>query len=276
MRPRSGQGLHAARHAFAHPQGARPPPNAVCAGNTAASQRRTRRADTAPELLPERRVVREDTPHRVGRRHRRSLLDASHRHAHVVALHDDRHPSGLHLAHQRGCNLLREPLLDLQPPRVEVRNPRELGEAEHDAAGEVTDVYPAVEGQQVVLAQRVKLDVAHDDHPAHGARRISLVDAKLGVADDIAQLASVARREEAQRLGGAQRRSHQALARGVLADRVQQRLEGHNQRQGRLLLLVAVCALHVARLATARGRHAAAAFLRPARHSHRWLSCSSV
>ena len=66
--------------------------------------------------------------------------------------------------HDRVGDLVGEPLLHLEPAGEDVHDAGHLGEAEDLAVGDVGDVGPAEERQQVVLAQRVELDVAHHDH----------------------------------------------------------------------------------------------------------------
>ena len=55
-------------------------------------------------------------------------------------------------------------LLQLQPPREDVDEPGDLAEPDDSAVGDVRDVTLAEERQQVVLAQTVVVDVAHDYH----------------------------------------------------------------------------------------------------------------
>ena len=73
-------------------------------------------------------------------------------------------PVGLQHVHDRVGDLVGQPLLHLQPPGEDVHDPGHLGEAQDLAVRDVGDVGPAEERQQVVLAQRVQLDVAHHDH----------------------------------------------------------------------------------------------------------------
>ena len=60
-------------------------------------------------------------------------------------------------------DLLAEPLLDLKVTGEEPNDSRELGEPQDAGSGEVADVRDTGEGEQVVLAERVKRDVADDD-----------------------------------------------------------------------------------------------------------------
>src|SRR6266540_7331226 len=54
-------------------------------------------------------------------------------------------------------------LLDGEAPREQAHQPGELGDADDLLVRDVADERVAVEGQRVVLAQRVELDRAFDD-----------------------------------------------------------------------------------------------------------------
>ena len=58
-------------------------------------------------------------------------------------------------------------LLVLQAPREDFRDASHLRQAEHFAFGKIADVAYAIEGEHVVFAQGVDLDVADDDHLVH-------------------------------------------------------------------------------------------------------------
>ena len=73
-------------------------------------------------------------------------------------------PSGAIRRLDRLGDLRREPLLHLQPAREHVDDARDLAEADHAAVRNVGDVALAEERQQVMLAQAVEVDVAHDHH----------------------------------------------------------------------------------------------------------------
>lgn len=83
---------------------------------------------------------------------------------HLRSLDDDGNPGGLHgLRHGHG-DLLRESLLDLQPPRVDLHDPSQLAETQDLAAGQVPDGDLSVEGHQVMFAHREHLDILHHHH----------------------------------------------------------------------------------------------------------------
>ncbi len=73
-------------------------------------------------------------------------------------------PSGAIFCLDRLGNLSRHPLLELQPAREHVDEPGNLAESDDSAVGDVRDVTLAEERQQMVLAQTVVVDVAHDYH----------------------------------------------------------------------------------------------------------------
>ena len=75
-------------------------------------------------------------------------------------------PSGWIFSRDGLGDLVGHPLLQLQPAREDVDQPRNLAEADHLAVRDVGDVALAEERQQVMLAQAVEVDVAHDHHLA--------------------------------------------------------------------------------------------------------------
>ena len=75
-------------------------------------------------------------------------------------------PSGLIFSVMVARDLVGQALLQLQPPREDVDEARDLAEADHLAVRDVGDVALAEERQQVMLAHAVEVDVAHDHHLA--------------------------------------------------------------------------------------------------------------
>lgn len=88
------------------------------------------------------------------------LLHAAHRHAKVARLGDDHHAFGLEWPHQRIGDLLREALLELKAARQEIDQARDLRESDDAAPRQVADVHRAVERKEMMLAERMELDVA--------------------------------------------------------------------------------------------------------------------
>ena len=101
-------------------------------------------------------------------------------------------PVGLQDVHDGVGDLVGEPLLHLEPPGEDVHDPGHLGQPEDLAVGDVGDVRPAEERQQVVLAERVELDVAHHDHAL-----VALLEHR--VADRVGHRHPVALGEAAER-----------------------------------------------------------------------------
>ena len=75
-------------------------------------------------------------------------------------------PSGATFSSITCGDLMREPLLHLQPSREDIDQPRNLAEADHPLLRDVGDVALAEERQQVMLAQAVEVDVLDDHHLA--------------------------------------------------------------------------------------------------------------
>ncbi|MNE52576.1 hypothetical protein D3C80_1472520 [compost metagenome] len=104
-----------------------------------------------------------------------------------------------------------EVFLDLQAAGEHVDDARHLRQAEHLAAGDVGDVCLADEGQQVVFAQRIQLDVLDQHH-------LAVVGAEQRVVDDLFQRQFVAVAEVLHGLGRAFRGVQQPFALRVFAE----------------------------------------------------------
>ena len=108
-------------------------------------------------------------------------------------------------------DLPRHALLNLQAPGVDFDNAWNLRQADHLAAGNVGDMGLAEEGQHVVLAHRVHLDVA-DDHQLVG------VAGEHRVVDQRTDVLAIAAGQEVKSLGRAFRRLDQAFTLHILAE----------------------------------------------------------
>ena len=115
------------------------------------------------ELLARARVVAHESVQRGGDRLRARLLHSAQRHAHVLGLDHDADALRLELTLEPVGDLGREPLLDLQRARVVLDDARELRQPDDLVVGQVGDVRHADERQQVVLAERVEVDLAGHD-----------------------------------------------------------------------------------------------------------------
>ncbi len=72
--------------------------------------------------------------------------------------------------------LLSHPLLHLQAAGKHLHDPRDLAQPDHLAIGDVGHVRLPQEGQHVVLAQAIVVDIAHDHH-------FVVLDVKDGLID---------------------------------------------------------------------------------------------
>lgn len=130
------------------------------------------------------------------RRDRRAvgLADAAHGDTQMGRLHHDGHAEGLeHLGHREG-DLLRQPLLDLEPAREHFGDPSNLGQADDPAVRDVSDVHLPRERDEMMLAQAEDVDVLHD-------HELVVVFLEDGVVDDVPEVQFVPVRQEHQRLG---------------------------------------------------------------------------
>ena len=84
----------------------------------------------------------------------------------MLRFHNDCDTRRLQTIHERFSNLSGEIFLNLQTPRKNIDNARDFGEADDFSVWDVSHVTPADERQQVVFAQRIKLDVFDEDNLA--------------------------------------------------------------------------------------------------------------
>ena len=95
----------------------------------------------------------------------------------VVCREQHRDAAGAHLRLHRRREVRGQLALRLHPRREDLGDAGELAEAEDDAAGgDVGDVAAPVEGQQALLAQSGKGDVAHDDEAVGAGAHDGLVE----------------------------------------------------------------------------------------------------
>src|SRR5262245_6836918 len=107
------------------------------------------------ELVARLRVAAEAPEQARGHGGRVLLLHAAHHHAEVRGVCHDAHALRGQDGLERLGDLLGETLLDLEAPREDVDDARDLREPDDAPVGDVGDVHAPVEGQQVVLAQAV-------------------------------------------------------------------------------------------------------------------------
>ena len=131
------------------------------------------------------------------------------------ALADHRHTERVDLLTNGLGNLIRHPLLYLQPPREYVDEPGDLAETDHARLRNVGDVALAEERQQVMLAQTIEVDVLHDDH-------LVVVHREERVVEHFVDVGAVAAGQKRERLLDALRSTHQPLASRVFPELNQQ------------------------------------------------------
>jgi hypothetical protein len=162
------------------------------------------------------------------------LLDAAHHHAQVHGLDHHAHAGRpQHVADGAG-HLLGEPLLHLQPPREHLDDARQLGEPHDAAVRDVGDVHLPDEGEHVVLAHRVEVDVAHEHH-------VLVLLLEHGVAHHVAHVHVLAAGEPGQAPRDALRRLQQPVPVRILAE--QRELTSHQLLQ-LVLAVVVLCQVH--------------------------------
>ena len=109
----------------------------------------------------------------------------------MIGLDDDPDAEGFERRHQRVGDLIGQPFLHLEPTRKHVDEAGDLGQPDDFTVWQVGDVRFAEERQHVMLAERVQLDVAHEDHRVVGFR-------EHRVADDALGRLAIARRQPAE------------------------------------------------------------------------------
>ncbi|KAF5136310.1 hypothetical protein E5D57_000070 [Metarhizium anisopliae] len=147
------------------------------------------------------------------------LLHAAHHHAQVARLHDDGDALGPQDLEDGVGHLLGEALLDLQAARKHLGDAGQLGDADDGVVRDVADVHLARKGHQVVLADRVDVDVLDNDH-------LGVALLEDGAVDNVEHVLLVAARKVQHGLGVALRRGQEALAVRVLAHALEDGADG--------------------------------------------------
>ncbi|MNG12131.1 hypothetical protein D3C84_957240 [compost metagenome] len=115
-----------------------------------------------------------------------------------------------HCLHRVG-DLPGEVFLDLQATGEHVHQPCNLRQAQHLARWNISHMRLADEGQHVMFAQRIQLDVVDDHH-------FIVVGREQGAVDDFLDTLLVTMTQVLHGLGRAQRRITQAFAIWVLSE----------------------------------------------------------
>ena len=85
-------------------------------------------------------TVAEHAKHATRDRARTRLLNATHRHAHMLTLHHHGDTARLQCFVKRQCNLSRKALLHKETSRKSFSDTRELRKANHHTVGNIADV----------------------------------------------------------------------------------------------------------------------------------------
>ena len=139
-------------------RGVKPLPSAV------ADAPRSANADRGQKFLARLGMVAKDAEHAARHHGDAGLVHAAGGHALVRRLGDHRDAMRLEHGIETRRDLGGHLLLDLQPPRIDVDQPRQLGNSDHAVARQIADVHAADDRRHVVLAMRLETDVAQHHH----------------------------------------------------------------------------------------------------------------
>src|SRR5262245_7974340 len=89
-----------------------------------------------------------------------------------------RHAERIDLFADRLGDLIGHPFLDLEPPRKDVDQTRNLAETDDSFTRDVRDVALAEKGEEMMLTERVEIDVLDDHH-------LVVIDGEQCVVEDI-------------------------------------------------------------------------------------------
>ena len=128
----------------------------------------------------------------------------------MLGLDKDHHALGLQLLHKGVGDLGGEPLLQLEPLGEHLHRPGHLAQTHHFPVGDIGDGRRAIEGQHVVLAEGIEVDVLLHDHVV-----VVHVEALFQV---LGRVVGIAPGQLLIHPGDAVRGLQQALAIDVLAD----------------------------------------------------------
>ena len=156
------------------------------------------------KLVPGLLTLAEAAQHGAGHCPGVLLFHAAHHHAEVAGLADNADAFGVQNSLNRLGDLLRQPLLHLQPAGKHVDDPGNLTQADYLVLGQVGHVHLAVEGQQMVFAHAEELDVLDDHH-------LVVLNGEQRPVDDFVQIHGVAAGQKAERFLGAHRGPNQSL-----------------------------------------------------------------
>src|SRR3990172_133370 len=154
-----------------------------------------------------------------GGRDQRLLAHAAHDHAQVRRLDDHPPALGVEPIFDEVGDLLGHALLDLEPPCEHLDDARQLREADHLVARDVRHGRLAEEREEVVLAERVELDVLDDHH-------LGVLDLEDGAVEESIRIDVVTGQELAVHPVDATGGLEQPRAVRILADLAQDLADG--------------------------------------------------
>src|SRR5579864_2283147 len=142
------------------------------------------------------------------------LLHSAHHHAEMLRLAQHAHSARRnHFLHRFG-DVLRQPLLQLQPAGEHIDDPWNLAQPDHFVFRQIRHVHLAEKRQQVMLAGGKEFDVAHHHH-------LVAFHLEQSPVHDFVQARLIPASDEPQRALVSMWRLHQSLAIRILADRFQ-------------------------------------------------------
>ena len=156
----------------------------------------------------------ESTAEVAGRRNATLLLHPAHLHAHVLSLNDYHHAKRLQGFLDAIAYLLRHALLYLEAMREAVHDASYLAQACDLSVRDVRHMNLSVEWQHVMLAKRIEIDVANDDH-------LAIILVELRRVEYRHRVLLIAASQESHCPSYAFRRLEQAFALSVFTEKIE-------------------------------------------------------
>ena len=165
------------------------------------------------------------------------LLHTPHLHAQVLRLNDHHHAERVERFLDAVFYLCRQPLLHLQTAGKHIHHAGYLAQTRNLAVGDVGDMHLAEKRQQMVLAQRVEINVFHHHH-------LAVVFLKEGALEDGLRVFLIPFGQKLERFADAAGGLLQPLALGVFADQRQRFLEQGGQFVGDIFVGLKCLQIH--------------------------------
>lgn len=115
------------------------------------------------EFIPQRGVIGINTAENRGSGGGGGLTDTAHFNAHVLGTQENRHAVGFHKGFEGIGDLVTNAFLDGKTLGVNAHQTGELGDTKDALIGDIPDIGFTVEGEDVMLAERMKMDGTFDD-----------------------------------------------------------------------------------------------------------------